>query len=162
MIQAIISLFGIVRGLFVAGGFFAGVFTWISTNMAWFATAILWLGNGIKSLLFGTVKAMKEVSIYLAAFHIVEMARRLLFITFIVAVFGYVIDYAVNNLVVFSGKTITTLFNEFITSLNSFGALGHNLLAFMSKMGFFEALSLLLTVMLYTLITRVALSILFK
>ena len=162
MIQAIISLFGIVRGLFVTGGFFAKIFTWLSGSFGWIAGILLWFADAIKKLFVGTAATFKKVFVYLGAYHAVEFLRRILFITFIVSVFGYIIDYAVNNVLVHGGKTITILFNEFITSIISFGPLGHNLLAFMSKMGFFEALSLLLTIMLYTLITRVALSILFK
>jgi hypothetical protein len=162
MISAIISLFGVVRGLFVAGGFFASIFTWISGSFGLIATALLWFGNVLKDFLVGTGVAIKTVAVYLAAYHLVELARRFLFITFIVSIFGFVINYAVNNVVIYGGQTITLLFNEFITSLISFGPLGQNLLAFLSKMGFFDALSLLLTVMLYTLISRVALNILFK
>jgi hypothetical protein len=162
MIQAIISLFGIIRGLFITGGFFTKIFTWFSGSFGWFATAIIWLGTTIKDFFVGTAVAFKRVAVYLVAFHLVEIARRIFFIGLIVSVFGFVIDYAVNNVAVFSGKTITVLTSEFISAINSFGPLGQNLLAFMTKMGFFEALSLLITVMLYTLMVRVALTILFK
>ena len=162
MIGAIVSLFNFVRGLFAVGGLFGGLFTWLSSSAGWFASAFLWLGSLIKDLFVGTAVAFKRAMVYISAYHLVEFARRIAFIAFITTIFGYIINYAVNNVVVSAGKTISTLFTEFITSINSFGPLGHNLLAFMSKMGFFDALSLLITVMIYTLMTRVALSILFK
>jgi len=162
MIQGIISLFGFVRGLFVAGGVFSTFFTWLSGYAGWIATAFVWLGDLIKKFFVGTGVAFKRVFIYLGAYHAVEVARKLLLIGLIISIFGFVIDYVTNNLLVFDGKTIASLVSDFITSINSFGPLGHNLLAFLSKMGFFECLSLFLTIMIYTLMTRVALTILFK
>jgi len=162
MIQAIISLFGIVRGLFLTGGFFTKIFTWFSGSFGWFATAIIWLGTTLKDLFIGTFASLKKVMVYLSAYHLVEIARKVVFIGLIVPILGYVINYAVNNVAVFNGKTITVLTTEFISAISSFGPLGQNLLAFMTKMGFFEALSLFITVMLYTLMVRIALTILFK
>ena len=104
----------------------------------------------------------EHLFIYLGAYHSADFVRKFIFITFILVVFNWVLKYAMNNLLVYGGKSITFLFNQLITSIASFGALGHNLLAFISKIGFFDSLSLLLSVMLYTLIARVALTILFK
>lgn len=158
MIGAIVGLFNIVRGLFVGGGLVATTLTGLWGGI----TSILGLVGSLGTLLWGGISLIGSMWAYVASYHAIELIRRFLMITFIVSVFGWVINYAVTSVAVYSGKTISVLFNEFVTSILSFGALGHNLLAFLSKMGFFEALSLLLTVMIYTLISRVALSVLFK
>ena len=162
MIGAIISLFNFVRGIFTVGGFVGKFVTWFTGLGGWIVTALIGLGTLVKDFFLGTLVAFKRVATYIAAYHIVELARRFVLVTFITAVFGWSINYIVNNIVVFNGKTISSLFNGFITSINSFGAMGHNLLAFMSKMGIFDSISLFLTVMIYTLMARVALSILFR
>ncbi|WP_294966740.1 hypothetical protein [Sulfurimonas sp.] len=162
MIQAIISLFALVRGLFITGGLIARVFTWLSGSFGWIAGILLWFADFFKKFFIGTGLAFKKAFIYLGAYHAVEFVRKGIFITFILAVFNWALNYAMKNLLVYDGKSITILFNQFISAISSFGALGHNFLAFMSKIGFFDSLSLLLSVMLYTLITRVALTILFK
>jgi len=162
MIQAIIGLFGIARGFFSIGGLASKAIGWLTSSGSWFAMALLWIGSTIKNIFIGTAVAFKQVAVYLAAFYLVQMFRKLLFLAFIVPILGFVVNYAITEIAVSSNKTIALLFSEFIASFNLFGPLGHNLLAFMVKMGFFEAISLLLTVMLYTLMARVALTILFK
>ncbi len=160
--NGIVALFNLFRGLFVAGGLIARTFTWISGSFGWFSVILLWFADFLKKFLIGGGLTFKKAFIYLGAYHAVEFARKIIFITFILVVFNWVLNYSMKNLLVFGGKSITSLFNQLITSIASFGALGHNLLAFISKIGFFDSLSLLLSVMLYTLITRVALTILFK
>ena len=96
------------------------------------------------------------------SYHAVEFARRLLYIGLVSIIANWIVDYMLKNILIYDNKSIITLFSNFITSINSYGALGHNLLAFMTKIGFFEALSLFLIVMLYTLTVRIALSILFR
>ena len=162
MISAIVGLFNLVRGLFVSGGMFATFFTWLSTSTGWFATTIVSIGVFFKDFFLGTVTAIKKTATYIAAYHIVELARRFFLVGLIVAVFGWIINYVVNNALVFNNKSLAQNFQDFINSFSSFGALGQDFLALLTHLGIFQALSIILTVMIYVLFIRVALSILFK
>jgi hypothetical protein len=158
MISAVISLFGVVRGLFVAGGLFARFFPWLATGFGAVFTGISSLG----ALLFGGFSLIGSMWAYIASYHFVELIRRFILIGFITVVFGYVINYALSNLLIFGGSSISTLFNQYINDIASFGPLGVNLLALLTKIGFFQDMGIFFTVMIYTLVSRVALRILFR
>ena len=138
------GIFTFITGLFTTGGFFAGVATFFGT---WFSRILSRIG---------------EVWSYLFAYHTVEILRRILFISFISVVFGYVLNYAFTNLLVFEGQSLSALLNSYINSIANFGPVGIDFLAFATRIGFFDSLKIIFDVMLFTLLARVALSILFK
>lgn len=158
MIQAIISIFSIFKNLFVGGGLVARSFAWIGGGITTLFTSI----GSIGSLLFGGFTVFAQLWGYIASYHVIELIRRFILITFVVSVFGWIINYALTNIIVFNSKAISELFNEFISSIASYGAIGNNFLAFLTVLGVFDCLGILLTVMIYTLVARVSLSILFK
>lgn len=158
MIQAIISIFSIIRGLFSSTGLVSRAFTWLGGGIG---TVVGGLGS-IGTLLFGGFTVFAQLWSYIASYHVIELIRRFLMITFVYSVFGWIINYALTSVAVSGTKTISILFNEFITSIAAYGVLGNNLLAILTKMGVFECFGIFLTVMIYTLVARVSLSILFK
>jgi len=158
MIGAIRSIYTILKGLFTGGGLVSRAFTWLGSG---FGAIVGGLGS-IGSLLFGGFAVFGQLWGYIASYHVIELIRRFLLITFVYSVFGWIINYALTSVAVSGTKTISILFNEFITSIASYGVLGNNLLAILTKMGVFECFGIFLTVMIYTLIARVSLSILFK
>lgn len=158
MINAIISLFRIAVAFFKRGGLFTKVISFFRGRANWLIGGI----TGIGTLLFGGFKTFGQVWAYIASYHIIEVIRRFFLITFVVSVFGWVINYIVKSLAVYNSKTIPQLFTSFLDAISSYGALGNNLLALLTKVGFFDCLSIFFTVVIYTLISRVALTILFK
>ena len=158
MVAAIVGLFRIVRGLFSAGGLVSKFFPWLTSGITGLFAGFTSLGT----ILFGGFTILGQMWAYVASYHVIELLRRIALIGFITVVFGYVINYALNNLLVFGGSSIASLFNQYINDIASFGVLGNNLLSILSKIGFFQDLGIFFTIMIYTLVARVALTILFK
>ncbi len=144
MFALISGIFDFIIGLFTSGGFFSGF--------------ILFLG-GWFSKIFSRIG---EVWGYLVAYHTVEILRKILFVSLITVVFGFVIHYAFSNLLVFNGSSISSLLNSYITSIANFGPIGVDFLAFATHIGLFVCLKIVFNVMIFTLFSRVALTILFK
>lgn len=158
MINAIIGLYRFAVAFFTRGGIFSRIISFFRSRLNWFVGGI----TGIGALLFGGAKTFAQVWAYIASYHVIEVIRRFFLITFVVAVFGWVINYIVKSLAVYNSKTIPQLFSSFLDAISSYGSLGNNLLALLTKVGFFDCLSIFFTVVIYTLISRVALTVLFK
>ena len=109
------GIFTFITGLFTSGGFFAGVATFFAT---WFSRILSRIG---------------EVWSYLVAYHTVEILRRLFLLSIISIVFGFVINYAFTNLLVFDGNSLASLLNSYINSIANYGAVGVDFLAFATK-----------------------------
>lgn len=162
MIALIRAIWLLIKGLFVEGGFLARGFAFFSNGFGAVITVLTTFASGIFTLITGGIAIFWQVWSFVASYHIVELIRRFALIALIVPVFGWVINYFVNSIIIYDNKTLALLFSSFIQRIESLGQWGHFALALLSKMGFFEASAMFLTVMLYVLFVRVALSILFK
>lgn len=151
MFAAIVGLYEFIVGLFASGGFIAGL-------SAFFTGAI----TSIITVLTGGFAKVAEVWAYIFAYHTVEILRRFILIALISVILGYVINYAMVNLLIYDGSSLSTLMNSYINSISSYGPVGVDFLVFANKLGLFDALKIILNVMIFTLTARVALSILFK
>lgn len=162
MIKIITSIWYLLKNIFQAGGFISRLLGVLFARASGLFSFIGFVGTAVITLLTGGLRMFYMMWTIISAYTLVEMFRRFLLITFIVAIFGWVIDYIITHIAVFEGKTIAMLFSQMIQSIEALGQWGHFALAFISKIGLFEGISLFLTVMIFTLMARVALSIIFK
>jgi len=144
MFALLSGLFDFFSGLFTSSGFFAGFVSFLG---GWFAKIFSKVG---------------EVWTYLTAYHIVEILKKLLFLSLLSIILGFVLHYAFSSLLVFNGSSLSSLVNSYISDIANFGAIGIDFLAFATKIGFFISLKIILNVMIFTLFARVALTIIFK
>ena len=162
MIKFLGSIWFLLRNIFQSGGFLSKLLAVLLGGTSTLFAFLGFVATALITLLTGGLRMFYMMWTIISAYTLVEMFRRFLLITFIVAVFGWVIDYLITHIAIFEGKTIAMLFSQMIQSIESLGQWGHFALAFISKIGLFEGISLFLTVMIFTLMARVALSIIFK
>lgn len=158
MIAFIQGIFNLLRGLFIGGGFFSKAFTFLGSGFASVLTAI----GSFASLVFGGFAVIGQIWGYIAAYHAIEVIRRFFLIAFISAVIGFVLNYFLSDFIIYDGNSISSLFNSLITSIESLGAVGNNLLAFAYKLGVFVDLQIFLFSLIFALEVKIALKIFFK